>query len=294
MSTARPAVARRGSRQSDSRLTLRHNPIALLWSASLWRSAGYLGSDLIVGSGLFTVALSTGSIAAVLGFTVVAVPLLIAAAGVIRGCATVERGLLRQVFTEPVRAEYPSPRGDGLWKQARARWREGTTWRDLAWLVGMWPALLVLTTAVLTVWGTFLAGITLPLWYSHVSNFSIGVGDSTPHGSPGVMIGYFPHGGRGPGSQGLYVDSLHNALLAAAGFAVAFLLFNYVLVATARLHAHVARALLRAPADPLAPAMAVLTGPGPLGPLVGTVPPGQGPSGQGLPGRGRPDDRLLR
>jgi hypothetical protein len=285
MSTPRRAAAKRGSRRrGDSLLTLRHNPIGLVFSASLWRSAGYLGSDLIVGSGLFAVALATGSVAAVLCVTVVAVPLLVAAAEVIRGCATVERGMLRQVYTEPVQADYPAFPGGGLWKQARARWAGGTTWRDLAWLVGLRPALLGLTASVLAVWVTFLAGITLPLWYSHVSDMSVGLADSTPQRSPGVMIGYFPHGGRGPGSEGLYVDSLHNALLAAAGFAVLFLLFNYVLVAVARLHAHVARAVLRLPADPLAPANAVLAGPGPLGPLVGT-----GPSGQD-----RPDDRLLR
>jgi len=38
-------------------------------------------------------------------------------------------------------------------------------------------------------------------------------------------------------------------------------------VVTARAHAQIARALLRAPADPLAPARKVLAGPGPLGPL---------------------------
>jgi Putative sensor len=282
MSTPRRAAAKRASRQSDSRLTLRHNPIALAFSPSLWRSAGYLGSDLIVGSGLFAVALSTGIVAAVLGFTIVAVPLLIAAAAVIRGCATVERGMLRQVFTEPVHADYPAPGGDGLWKDARARWGGGTTWRDLAWLVGMWPALLALSVAVLSVWGTFLAGITLPLWYSRAPGLCVGFcGSQAGHG---VMIGYYPHGMYGPGHHGLLVHSVPTALVAAAGFAVAFLLFNYVLVATARLHAQVARALLRTPADPLAPAKAVLAAPGPLGPLVGTGPLGQG----------RPDDRLLR
>ena len=46
-----------------------------------------------------------------------------------------------------------------------------------------------------------------------------------------------------------------------------FLLFNYVLVLTARMHARVAGALLRAPGDPLADAKEVLTHPGPLGKL---------------------------
>jgi Putative sensor len=283
MSTPRAPAAKRALTQNDSRLTLRRNPVALVCSASLWRSAGYLGSDLIVGSGLFAVALSTGVVAAFLGFTVVAVPLLIAAAEVIRGCATVERGMLRQVFAEPVHADYPAPRGDGLWKRARARWGGGTTWRDLAWLVGMWPAQLALSVAVLAVWGTFLAGITLPIWYwaPRGSEMAGYVHGAQVHG---VAIGYFPHGAAGPGAAGLYVDTLPKALLAAVVFAVLFLLFNYVLVATARLHAQVARAMLQSSADPLAPAKAVLTGAGPLGPLVGTE----------LSGQGRPDDRLLR
>jgi len=289
MSSQRAAAPQPAEPRGDSRLTLRHNPIGLVFSASLWRSAGYLGSCLLVGSLLFAVGLATSIVAAVLGITVVAVPLLIAAAEVVRGCAAVERAMLRQAFTEPVHADYPAPRGDGLWKQARARWGDSTTWRDLAYLIAIRPVLQVLAVAVLAVWATFLAGVTLPLWYSHVSGLGIGVGGSTLQGPPGVMIGYFPHGVRGPGSQGLYVDSLHNALLAAAGFAVLFLLFNYVLVATARLHAQVARALLGRAADPLAPARAVLAGPGPLGPLVSPVLSGQGPSRSG-----GPDDRLLR
>ena len=54
-------------------------------------------------------------------------------------------------------------------------------------------------------------------------------------------------------------------ILAATGL-VAFLLFNYVLVATARLHATIARALLRAPEDPLREAKEMLHRHGPLDP----------------------------
>ena len=61
---------------------------------------------------------------------------------------------------------------------------------------------------------------------------------------------------------GLYADTLPRALLAAAIFLVLFLIFNYVLVLTARTHARVARSLLRAPADPLAEAREVLERPG--------------------------------
>jgi hypothetical protein len=284
MTTGRPGVAKRASRLSDSWPTLRHNPISLVFSPSLWQSAGYLFGYLLLSGVLFAIALTSITAALGLSITVVAIPLLIGAAFVVRGCAEVERGRLRQMLAQPVRGYYRPPDSDGLWRQAKARWGESTIWRDLGYLVGLWPVLFTLDTFVLAVWLCCLGGVSLPLWYSHVSNLSVGVGDSTLHGSPGVMIGYFPHGARGPGSHGFYVDSLPNALLAAAGFAVLFLLFNYVLVATARLHAQVARALLRPPADPLARARAVLAGPGPLGPLVGT-----GPSGSG-----EPDDRLLR
>jgi hypothetical protein len=62
----------------------------------------------------------------------------------------------------------------------------------------------------------------------------------------------------------VYVDSLPKALLTAAACLVLFLIFNYVLVATARAHARIARALLRGPIDPLAAAKDVLARPGPL------------------------------
>jgi hypothetical protein len=262
-------------------MSLRHNPVGLVFSASLWRAVGYLFSSLIVSTLLFAVALSTSVLALVFGITVAALPLLVAAAAVIRGCASVGRFMLRQVFTRPVVAHYPAPLGGGLWRQARARWGEGTTWRDLGYLLGLWPVLFALDAVVFALWAICLAGVALPLWYSHAKGVCVGYCNG-PSVS-GVLIGDYPHDPRVPGDHGLWVRSLSTAVVVAAGFVILFLLFNYVLVATARLHAQVARALLRRPADPLGPARAVLASPGPLGPLVGT-----GPSRQG-----GPDDRLL-
>jgi Putative sensor len=270
MVSARPAVLAADQRD-DCLLTLRHNPIGLLFSASLWRSAGYLLGYLLVSGPLFAVALTSITAAVVLSITVVAIPLLIAAAYAIRGCAGLERVRLRPVFAEPVLGHYPSPER-GLWRQTLGRWREGTTWRDLAYVIGLWPVLFTLDCIVLSIWFTFVAGIALPLWYSHASDMCLG--DCTVQHAPGAMIGYFPHGPLGPGHGGLYVDSLSRALLAAAGFAVLFLLFNYALVAAARLQAQAARAILGRPSDPLAAARAVLAGPRPLGPLLQSDPPG--------------------
>ena len=81
----------------------------------------------------------------------------------------------------------------------------------------------------------------------------------------GSQIGYFPNGpAQATPDTASASDTLPKALLTAAVFLILFLLFNYVLVATARAHATVARVLLHGPADPLREAKEVL---GPAGPL---------------------------
>ena len=250
-----------------TRLPLYRNPVRVLLSGSPWRAAWFLGGYVFaVGWLLFSVAFTASATAAVFAITLAGIPLLTAASAVLRGCADVERGRLRQVLSEPVRGRYRPVAQPGILAQAKGRWKDPATWRDTGYLIGMWVPLFVLDTVVLSVWLTFLAGITLPVWYwAPRGNAALGyVGPTTHHG---VAIGYFPHGATGPGSVGVYVDTLPKALLVGAGFAVAFLLFTYVLVITARAQARIARSLLRPPADPLALAKEVLAQPGPLGPL---------------------------
>ena len=255
-----------------SRLRLDRNPLRLAVSPSLWRAVWFLAVYVFaVGWVLFAVAFTATVTAAVLLITLAGIPLLVAAAAVLRWCADVERGRLRQVLAGPVRSGY-RPASAGLLAEASARWHDPATWRDVAYLVGLWAPLFVLDTIVLSVWLTLLAGVTLPAWY-WAPHGNAGIGYTSPTTIHGVTLGYFPHGPHGPGGVGLYVDSLPRALLAAAGFLVLLLIFNYALVATARAHASVARALLRAPADPLASAKEVLAGPGPLGPLHNRRPP---------------------
>ncbi len=244
----------------DLRLHAWRNPLHLAVSGSLWRSAWFLLSYIFVtGWVLFSVALTASVTAALLTVTIAGIPLLVAAAGVVRGCAAAERARLRLVLAEPVRGQYRPVTGTGLLARASTRWKDRATWRDLAYLVGLWVPLMVLDTVVITVWLIFLAGITMPAWYWAPPNtFDSG---ATAHGIP---FGDFPSGPGGPGARGLFVDTLPKALLAAAVCLVLFLLFNYVLVATARAHARVARALLRPAADPLAAAKDVLSRPGPL------------------------------
>jgi hypothetical protein len=243
-------------------------PLRLTFSRGLWRSAWYL-IVYVFGTGwaLFSAAFTAVTTALVFAVTLAGIPLLSGAAGVLRGGAAVERARLGQLLAEPVRGYYRPVPPKGLLAQAGARWRDPATWRALAYLVGLWAPLFILDTVVVTIWLTLLAGITIPAWYWAPETSPVGYtnGASSVHG---LAFGYFPHGPHGPGADGYFVDTLPRALLAAAAFLILFLLFNYVVVATARAHARVARALLRAPADPLAAAKDVMAHPGPLPPLT--------------------------
>jgi hypothetical protein len=249
------------------RLKLDWNPLRLAVSGSTWRAAAFLaGYIFVAGWLLFAIALTATLTATVFLISLAGIPLLVAASGVLRGCASAERARLGPVLARPVRGGYRQAARPGIMAQLRTRWRDPATWRDVTYLIGLWPLLFVLDTTVLTVWLTLLAGVSLPAWYwAPRGNAGLGYVNGAP--VHGVALGYFPHGPHGPGAWGLYVDTMPRALLAAAVFLAAFLLFNYVLVLTARAHAQIARAMLRAPADPLAPVKEVLTRPGPLGPL---------------------------
>jgi hypothetical protein len=250
-----------------TRLRLYRNPLRLAVSASPWRSAWYLaGYIFVTGWLLFAAGFTMAVTAAVLSITLAGIPLLVAAAGVLRWCADVERRRLRPVVAGQIRGGYRPATGTGIMGHARARWRDPATWRDVAYLIGLWVPLFILDTVVVAVWLTLLAGVMLPAWYWAPRGHT-GTGSASATAYHGVTLGYFPNGPHGPGAVGLYVDTLPKALLAAAGFLVLFLIFNYVLVITARAHAAVARSVLSDPGDPLAEAKQVIAGPGPLGPL---------------------------
>jgi hypothetical protein len=237
-------------------LILRRDPIRLAFSRGPWASAWYLLGYLLVGWVLFSVAFSVAVTGAMLSVTLAGLPVLVAAAATIRWCADVERARLRP-FAQ-VRGGYQPVAGRGVMVQLRTRWRDGATWRDIAYLIGMFVPLLGLDTIVLAVWLVLLAGITTPVWYWAPWQ---SVGGVRYHG---YQLGYFPNGPHGGDSWWLYVDTLPKALATAAVCLVAFLLFNYVLVATARAQVAVARGLLHAPEDPLREAKEVLRHPGPL------------------------------
>jgi len=238
-------------------LSLRHDPVRLVLSRAPWAAAWYLLGYLFTGTVLFAVVLTAVALGVSLSFTLAGLPVLVAAAVLVRWCANVERARLGTVAGEPVEGRYRAMAGSGVVAQLRTRWRDPATWRDIAYLLGLYGPLLALDSAVLCIWLTLLAGITAPAWYARVSNICVGY---CPAGAKGIQLGSF------------HVDSLHSALLLAAICLVAFLLFSYVVVGTVRVHVSLARALLRAPADPLREARELLRRPGPL---AATRPNGQ-------------------
>jgi hypothetical protein len=248
-----------------SRFSLGRNPVSLLLSPAPWAAAWYLLSYLLAGSVLFVVVLTATTTAAALCITVAGLPLLVAAAAVVRGCAAAERGRLCLVGQDLVRGQYRRASRPGLIAELRTRWTDPALWRDLAYLVAMYPLLLALDAAAVAIWLVVLGGITLPVWYRlpHQA-IAIGVNGGSGGSVPGVELGYFPAGPNGPHAWGVHVNTLPKALLVAAACLVLFLLVNYVLVAAARLHASIARGLLSAPEDPLQEAKEVLSRPGPL------------------------------
>ena len=237
---------------------LRRNPVSLALSKPVWASAWYLLAYMFTGTALFAIALTAAVTGAALSLTLAGLPVLIAAAMTIKWCADAERLRLHSVDPRPVRGRYREVTGSGIMAQLRTRWRDPATWRDVAYLLGLYAPLLALDLIVLTVWLVFLAGITLPAWYWAPWQSIHGV---RYHG---YQLGYFPNGPHGHPGYGFYVDTLPKALLAAAVFLILFLLFNYVLIATARLHASIVRGLLGPKEDPLREAKEVLRRPGPL------------------------------
>src|SRR5262245_40072158 len=166
-------------------LRLYPNPLRQAVSASTWRAAWYLLAYLVVSWLLFRAVLTAGIAAAPLAITLAGLPLLIAAAAVIRGCASAERWRLRPLLGDRVRGGYRNLSGLGLVARVRASWSDPAVWRDLAYLGGLFPVLWALDLAVLTVWLTFVGCVALPAWYRFADQTYQG------HTYHGAGFGYF-------------------------------------------------------------------------------------------------------
>jgi hypothetical protein len=243
------------------RLPLHANPLRQLISASTWQATWYLLAYLVVGWLLFGAVLAAGIATLTLAITLLGLPLLIVTAAVIRGCANAERWRLRPLNQARLTGGYRDTSVRRMFAKIRVAWTDPATWRNLAYLAGLFPFLWALDLAVLAIWLAFIGCTALPAWYWTIQQTYQSVTYR------GVEFGYFPHGPHGHGAEGIFVDTPAKAIGVAVIFLVLSLLFQYVVVLTARMHAWAAYFLLRAPEDPLSEAKTVLGQPGPLGPL---------------------------
>jgi hypothetical protein len=241
-----------------TRLRMHRNPLRMAFSSGVWGSAWYLFSYLIVSTVLFcvvtTMTVTSGALVVVFW---AGLPLLIGTAYFIRGCVVMERGRSRAVVPEGLPPMEPMNTGEGFLGNFKAVWQDGVTLRGLAHFTVLYVPLFVLDTVVFTVWLTFLAMITVPVWYRYIP---LDFDGQTVHG---LSWGYFPHGPHGKGAVGIFIGSDLSATVAAAVSLVLFLAFNYVLVATARVNVSALRVVVTG-RDPLGPARRVLEAPGPL------------------------------
>jgi hypothetical protein len=194
----------------------------------------------------------------VVNVTWLALPWLVGMAVILRGTASVERQRAR-IVGPPIPAPYQPVAGTGLFARVRTHWRDRATYRDCAYLIGMFVPLLVLDAVGLALWLACLTGITLPAWYWAVPRRWDG--GPVTHG---VTIGYLPHGPGGPGGFGVWIGSPLAAIVTAVLSLVLAALLAYVVVGVAIIHRAVARTLLGPYRDPLAEAKNVLAAPGPL------------------------------
>src|SRR5258708_13413444 len=113
------------------RLRLYRNPLRLAVSGSPWRAAAFLAAYVFVaGWLLFALAFTTTVTAAFFMITLAGIPLLVAASGVLRGCASAERARLRQGLAGPVRGRYPPVPPPGIMPQGRTPRRAPSPLRD--------------------------------------------------------------------------------------------------------------------------------------------------------------------
>ncbi|GAB7188251.1 hypothetical protein ATKI12_8082 [Kitasatospora sp. Ki12] len=210
-------------------------PLRMLFSRRPWVATAYLLGYLPLAPVMFALTVAALAVSTVLNVTLIGLPLLVGAAGLVRGFAHLER-LRARPLVGPVPARYRPVPAPGVMSALRTRWRDPSTWRACAYLVALFPPLLILDAAVLIVWFSVLGSITSPAWYWAV-----------PGG--GVLF--------------MWSDSLVTSVVSAVIAAGLAPYCAYLVTGAALLHAHVARSLLGPGADPLAEAKHMLSENGP-------------------------------
>jgi signal transduction histidine kinase len=172
----------------------------------------------------FSVLVCGLSVGVCLAITLLGIPVLIGTMFAWRGMAALERGLGRSLLGEDVPTPYrPLPPG-GWWPRLRARLADPATWKDLAYLLLLFPLALFTFIVAVTLVGVALGLLVAPAWYWSVPD--------------GIDVG------------ALNVDTLGEALAAVPVGAVLVLASLRVVNWLGALHGAFARVMLGPTSDP--------------------------------------------
>ncbi|MDQ0378920.1 sensor histidine kinase [Amycolatopsis thermophila] len=130
----------------------------------------HLLTSLVLGPATFVWALLTTLVSGVLSFTYLAPPAFLLVTWMTRRIAGLERLRAALVLGRPVESPYSAPLRGNPWSRGRALVREPATWRDLAWLVLLFPAGLAGGLAGVLVGLVDLGTILAPVWLWAVPN----------------------------------------------------------------------------------------------------------------------------
>jgi hypothetical protein len=130
-----------------------------------WTATVYLLASMFVGLAWFVILVTGLSLG--LGLLIVWVGVLVLALTLLawRGGAWLERRWVRLMLGVQIPEPYrPLPAGS-LWRRARVLAGDPATWKDLAYLVLLFPLGLVWFVVTTTLWTFALGLLTAPLWY---------------------------------------------------------------------------------------------------------------------------------
>ncbi len=151
------------------------------------RELAYLLAGVLIGPATFLWALITTLASGLLSVTYLGPPVFLVLTWATRRLAGLERWRAGALLGRPVPAPYEPATGANPWSRGRALTQEAATWRDLAWLVLLFPLGLATGIPGIVVAVVDLGTILAPLWLWAVPN---------PHLPPVVDTLFHTVGGR--------------------------------------------------------------------------------------------------
>lgn len=130
----------------------------------VWLESGHLLSDLPIGIGLFTVAITMLSLSVGLMVTLVGVPLLAITVSGGRTIGMIERTRMKWLLGADLASHAPLVWQQGLWQRAKQMLTDRPGWKGIAYSLVMLPLGIVNFTVVVALWSVAFACASLPLW----------------------------------------------------------------------------------------------------------------------------------